>query len=71
MENIEIEIDDIGWAVYVGGQCVVASSCRHLCEHTARLLHRARESSHRNAMAILTQDLGMCEQYAWALYLHL
>ena len=47
---------------------VVASICKHVCERYARKLDEARNSSYRVAMRIMTEELGMCEDFARGVY---
>lgn len=55
--------------VFVREHIVLSAPCKCMCEHAARKLHRAREGTHREAMRILTEELGMCEGVAKQIYL--
>lgn len=54
--------------LFLRDRIVMSAPCRCMCEHAARKLHRARESSQREAMHILTEELGMCEGVAKQVY---
>lgn len=72
MATIEIQPEsDSEFYLIVGGKIIVTSECPHVLERMARLLHQAREASSREAMRILTTEIGMCENYAEAVRLRL
>lgn len=59
--TIEVEEDEEGATVYIGEEPVMSARCLSWCERVAKTLVRARDSSHRSGMRILTEELGMCE----------
>lgn len=68
--SIEVEGDaDEGGGVYmctvvVWGRPVVGYACAHAAHHAARRLAEARDVGPRRGMQILTDEFGMCEDYA-------
>lgn len=69
--SIDIDDGEDGWMLTCNNQFIVASSCHHVVKKYAEALSRARDATHRKAMQIMTEELGMCEEYAKHLYLHM
>lgn len=65
---IDIIEDDEFFMLIVGGETIMTTCCKHHCRKHATLLERARASSQRTAMKILTDDLGYCEGAAEFLF---
>lgn len=59
-----------GTALLVHDRVILVSECAHVAEKWARILFAIRDDGmpYRDAMRALTQDLGMCEDYASKLY---
>lgn len=69
--NIEVEGDpqDKGFYILVVAGTVIAScECSHVLKRMAKFLSEARAAPARDAMRILTTELGMCDDYALHIY---
>lgn len=67
MAKIDVNEADGTWALVVQGEVIMTANCVHVLERVARLMHQARQSPPRQAMRILTEEVGMCDDYASAL----
>lgn len=65
---IEVVSTDLGHMLTLNDEPLVASPCGHVCERAARILNQARNSSHREAMRLLTQEIGFCDSVAEHVY---
>lgn len=54
------------YSVVVNGIVIVAATCRSVCVRAARILTSARAASKHDAMRMLINELGMCEDAAEA-----
>jgi len=65
---IEVSSTDLGHVLTINDELLIASPCRHVCERAARILNQARSSTYREAMRLLTQEIGFCDSVAEHVY---
>lgn len=65
---IEVSSTGLVHVLTVNDQLLIASPCEHVCERAARILNQARSSTHREAMRLLTQEIGFCDSVAEHVY---
>lgn len=59
------------FCVHVNLLVVIVSPCATHATNVARFLARARDSTHREAMGMLIDEMGFCEDYAEVVWAHL
>jgi len=59
------------WFLTLCGEPVVAAACLDVCRRYAKILSQAANAPFRDAMRLLTADIGLCEAAARELYLKL
>ena len=68
MSDISVEEEQRGeWLMYVvvlEGEPIVACACASMSRRASRILDEARNAGPRRAMSLLTEQLGMCEDFA-------
>ncbi len=65
---IEVSETDTHYLLVIGDQIIATAQCAHVMYRMARTLTEAREAPPRDAMRLMTKDLGMCDDYAAHLY---
>lgn len=73
IEVYETEVLDghSSWVITINGHPVASIMCEHWAHKVCQRLAECRNTGHREAMRVLTQDFGMCEEFAESLYSHL
>ena len=66
---IDVFTEGLYHGVSIGKLTIGLFSCSHMAEYLASRLAAARDRPHRDAMRLLTTELGMCDEFAQLTYL--
>lgn len=68
---IEKREETQGFALVIGDVSVLWAQCPSVIDRAARICSRARDAPYRDAMRMLTQEIGFCDEAANNVYLSL